>query len=57
MKNNELKDFDIKNSTCYDFDNIINIEIFDSDNILIGKKLNKNILVYDISAWFKTIAY
>ena len=57
MKNNELKDFDIKNSTCYDFDNIINIEIFDSDNILIDKKLNKNILVYDISAWFKTIAY
>ena len=45
---NELKEIDIKNHTCYYFDDTIKIEDFDSD-ILIDKKLHKNILIYDIS--------
>ena len=32
--NNELKETDIKNCTCYYFDNIIKIAVFDLDNIL-----------------------
>ena len=47
--NDELKEIDIKNRTCYYFDNIIKIEDFDSDNILINEKSYENILVYDIS--------
>ena len=39
----------IKNRTCYYFDDIIKLEDFDIDNILIDKKLHKNILIYDIS--------
>ena len=31
----ELKESDIKNRTCYYFDNIIKIEDFNLDNILI----------------------
>ena len=34
---------------CYYFDDIIKIEYFDFDNILIGVKSYINILVYDIS--------
>ena len=34
---------------CYYFDDIIKIECFDFDNILIGVKSYINILVYDIS--------
>ena len=49
MENNdELKEIDIKNCTCYYFDDIIKIEGFDSNN-LINKKSYKNILVYNIS--------
>ena len=57
MENNELKGFNIKNSWRYYFDNITKIEDFDFDNILIDKKLYKNILVYEISLWLKAIAY
>ena len=46
--NNELKEIDIKNCTCYFFDNIIKIEDFDLDNILIDEKSNEIILVYNI---------
>ena len=47
--NDELKEIDIKNCTCYYFYDIIQIEGFDFDNILTGEKLFENILVYDIS--------
>ena len=40
---------DIKNSTCYYFDEIIKFEDFSLDNILIDGKSYKNILVYNIS--------
>ena len=46
--NNELKEIDIKNCTCYFFDNIIKIEDFDLDNILIDEKSNEIVLVYNI---------
>ena len=36
--NDELKEIDIKNRTCYYFDNIIKIEGFNLDNILIDEK-------------------
>ena len=47
--NNELKEFNIKNGTYYYFDDIMKIEDFDFDNILIDEKSYKNILVYNIS--------
>ena len=55
MGNNGLKKFPIKNRTCYYFDNIIKLEGFDLDNILIGKKSHENILIYDIS--YKNLIY
>ena len=36
--NDKLKEIDIKNRTCYYFDNIIKIEDFDSDDILRDEK-------------------
>ena len=55
MKSNKLKEIDIKNHTCYYFDDIIEIKDFDFDfdNILIDEKSYKNNLVYDIS--YKTL--
>ena len=49
MENNELKRFCIKNRMCHYFEDIIKIEDFDFDNILLNEKSYKNILVYDIS--------
>ena len=46
--NNELKEINIKNCTCYYFDDIIRFEHFDLD-VLIDEKLSENILVYNIS--------
>ena len=46
--NDKLKEIDIKNGTCYYFDDIIKIEYFYLDNILIDEKSYKNILVYNI---------
>ena len=37
-----------KNCTYYYFDDIIKIEDFDLDNILMDEKSNENILVYSI---------
>ena len=48
-RNDELKQINIKNCTCYYFDDILKIEDFDIDNILIDEKSYKNILVYNIS--------
>ena len=49
--NNELKEINIKNSTCYYFDDIIKIEDFDFDNISLDEKSYRHILFYDI--WYK----
>ena len=50
MENNdELKETNIKNRTCYYFDDIIRFEDFDLDNIFIDEKSYENILVYNIS--------
>ena len=48
-RNDELKQINIKNCACYYFDDILKIEDFDIDNILIDEKSYKNILVYNIS--------
>ena len=48
-RNDELKQINIKNCACYYFDDIIKIEDFDIDNILIDEKSYKNILIYNIS--------
>ena len=45
MENNELKKF----CTCYYFDDIINLEDLEFDNILLDEKQSENIWVYDIS--------
>ena len=44
-----LKEIDIKNRTCYYFDDIIRIEDFNIDNISIDEKSYVKILVYNIS--------
>ena len=47
--NGKLKEINIKNCTCYYFNDIIKFEDFDLDNMLIDEKLSENILVYDVS--------
>ena len=39
MDSNELKETDIKNRTCYYFDDIIKLEDLDFDDILIDQNL------------------
>ena len=48
-ENNEFKKVRIKNRTCYYFDDIIKLEVFDYDNILIDKKSYESTSIYDIS--------
>ena len=48
--NNELKEIDFKNRTCYYFDDIIKIEDFDPDNILIDERSFESILFYKFCA-------
>ena len=43
MENNELKQVRIKNCACYYLDNIIKLEDFDIDNVLIDEKLRKKV--------------
>ena len=45
---NKFKDRNTKNHTYYFFDDVINIKIFDSNNIKIHENSNKNILIYYI---------
>ena len=45
---NKIKDINIKNQTCYFFNDIIDKENFDSNNIKIDKKSYKNTLTYYI---------
>ena len=47
--NDELTEIDIENRACYYFHDVIKIEDFDINNILIDEKPYKNILVYNIS--------
>ena len=47
--NDELKETDLKNRTCYYFDDIVKIENFNINNILIDEKPYENILVYNSS--------
>ena len=49
MESNELTETDIKNCTCYHFDDLIKIGDFDYDKILIDEKSYKNILANGIS--------
>ena len=42
---NKVKDIDIKKHIYYFFDYITNVKNFDSNNIKIDKKSNKNILI------------
>ena len=51
--NDEWKDIDIKNRTCYHINDIITIEDFHFNNVLINEKSYENILVYHIS--YKTL--
>ena len=44
----------IKNRTCYYFDDLIKLEDFCLDNILIDENPYENIFIYDIS--YKTFA-
>ena len=46
---NNVKDINIKNHTYYFFDDIINIKVFDLNNIKIDEKLYKKILIYYIA--------
>ena len=43
---NKFKDMSIKNPTYYFFNDIINIDNFDLNNIKIDEKSYKNILIY-----------
>ena len=43
-----IKQINIKNRTCYFFNDMINIKNFDSNLLKIGKKLYKNIDIYYI---------
>ena len=43
---NKFKDMSIKNTTYYFFNDIVNIDNFDSNNIKIDEKSYKNILNY-----------
>ena len=45
---NKVKDIDIKNRTCYFFNDIINLKNFYPNNIKIDEKSYKNILTYYI---------
>ena len=53
MENTEFKKVRLKNRTCYYSDDIIRLEDFNLDNVLIDKKSHENILIYDIS--YKTL--
>ena len=49
--NKSLQEIDIKNRTCYYFNDIIQIEDFDLDNILIDEKSSENTLVLILSLY------
>ena len=51
----ELKEIDIKNRTCYYFDDKVGIEVFSLDNISIDEISYKNVLVYNISHFIQNL--
>ena len=53
--NNKLKEIDIKNCTCFYFNDIIKFEDFDLNNISIDERSFKNILTYTI--YYKTLMH
>ena len=44
----EVKQINIKNRTCYFYNNMINIKSFDPNLLKIDKKSYKNIVIYNI---------
>ena len=48
MENNEFKEVCIEIRSCYYFDDMIKLEDFDFDNILINVKSHKMFLIYDV---------
>ena len=46
--NDNLKEIDIKNRTCYYFDDVVKIKDFDLDKLLIDEKSYEKMLVYNI---------
>ena len=53
MKNSPFNKVRIKDLPCYYFDELIKLQDFDLDNILIDKKWFENIFIYNIS--YKTL--
>ena len=49
MENNEFYKVRIKNRTGYYFNDVIKLEDFDFDNVLIDNKSYENVLIYYIS--------
>ena len=47
-RSNELTEINIENCMCFYFNDIIKIEDFNLDNVLIDEKSFKNILVYNL---------
>ena len=45
---NKVTDITIKDHTYYFFNDVINIKVFDPNNIKIDEKSHKNILIYYI---------
>ena len=52
-KRMNLKNVCIKYRTCFYFDDLIKLEDFDLDNILVDKKSLESVLIYGIS--YKTL--
>ena len=47
-KSDKVKDLNIKKGTHYFFNDVVDIENFDTNNIEIDEKSHKNILIYYI---------
>ena len=52
---NKFKNIDIKNYTCYFFDDTVNIKVRDPNKIKIDEKSSQNILIYYIGYIYKYI--
>ena len=48
-RNNEFKEIDIQNCTFRYFDDLININDLDLDNILLNEKSYEKALIYDVA--------
>ena len=49
MENKDELKNNIKNRTCYYFDDIIRIRDINPNSILLNEKLQRKILIYDVS--------